>query len=153
MALAKANLVKEIDAMGGAMAAATDEAGIQFRILNSSKGPKVCATRAQGDQVYIKAAIRRRLENQENLTLFQAAVDDRLVQGDEVQGVVTQMGLKFMAKKVVLTAGTFGWQDSCWLQIPCWWSSWRSSGRFFVSQAKRAQTSPGKAEDWYPTPD
>ena len=105
--IGKGHLVKEIDAMGGAMAAATDEAGIQFRILNSSKGPAVRATRAQGDRVLYKAAIRRRLENQENLTLFQAAVDDLLVAGDEVQGVVTQMGLKFMAEKVVLTAGTF----------------------------------------------
>jgi len=105
--IGKGHLVKEIDAMGGAMAAATDEAGIQFRILNSSKGPAVRATRAQGDRVLYKAAIRHRLENQENLTLFQAAVDDLLVEGDEVQGVVTQMGLKFMAKKVVLTAGTF----------------------------------------------
>jgi tRNA uridine 5-carboxymethylaminomethyl modification enzyme len=105
--IGKGHLVKEIDAMGGAMAAATDEAGIQFRILNSSKGPAVRATRAQGDRVLYKAAIRYRLENQENLTLFQAAVDDLLVQGDEVQGVVTQMGLKFMAKQVVLTAGTF----------------------------------------------
>jgi tRNA uridine 5-carboxymethylaminomethyl modification enzyme len=105
--IGKGHLVKEIDAMGGAMAAATDEAGIQFRILNSSKGPAVRATRAQGDRVLYKAAIRRRLENQENLTLFQAAVDDLLVAGDEVRGVVTQMGLKFMAKKVVLTAGTF----------------------------------------------
>ena len=105
--IGKGHLVKEIDAMGGAMAAATDEAGIQFRILNSSKGPAVRATRAQGDRVLYKAAIRRRLENQPNLSLFQAAVDDLLVQGDEVQGVLTQMGLKFMAKKVVLTAGTF----------------------------------------------
>ena len=105
--IGKGHLVKEIDAMGGAMAAATDEAGIQFRILNSSKGPAVRATRAQGDRVLYKAAIRRRLENQANLTLFQAAVDDLLVVGDEVQGVVTQMGLNFMAKKVVLTAGTF----------------------------------------------
>jgi tRNA uridine 5-carboxymethylaminomethyl modification enzyme len=105
--IGKGHLVKEIDAMGGAMAAATDEAGIQFRILNSSKGPAVRATRAQGDRVLYKAAIRRRLENQENLSLFQAAVDDLLVVGDEIQGVVTQMGLKFMAKKVVLTAGTF----------------------------------------------
>ena len=105
--IGKGHLVKEIDAMGGAMAAATDEAGIQFRILNSSKGPAVRATRAQGDRVLYKAAIRRRLENQPNLTLFQAAVDDLLVKGDEVQGVVTQMGLDFMAKKVVLTAGTF----------------------------------------------
>ena len=105
--IGKGHLVKEIDAMGGAMAAATDEAGIQFRILNSSKGPAVRATRAQGDRILYKAAIRRRLENQENLTLFQAAVDDLLVKGDEVQGVVTQMGLEFSAKKVVLTAGTF----------------------------------------------
>ncbi|QKM63764.1 tRNA uridine-5-carboxymethylaminomethyl(34) synthesis enzyme MnmG [Polynucleobacter tropicus] len=105
--IGKGHLVKEIDAMGGAMAAATDEAGIQFRILNSSKGPAVRATRAQGDRVLYKAAIRRRLENQQNLSLFQAAVDDLLVKGDEVQGVITQMGLEFMAKKVVLTAGTF----------------------------------------------
>ena len=105
--IGKGHLVKEIDAMGGAMAAATDEAGIQFRILNSSKGPAVRATRAQGDRILYKAAIRRRLENQPNLSLFQAAVDDLLVDGDEVQGVITQMGLEFMAKKVVLTAGTF----------------------------------------------
>jgi len=105
--IGKGHLVKEIDAMGGAMAAATDEAGIQFRILNSSKGPAVQATRAQGDRILYKAAIRRRLENQVNLTLFQAAVDDLLVRGDEVQGVVTQMGLEFIARKVVLTAGTF----------------------------------------------
>ena len=105
--IGKGHLVKEIDAMGGAMAAATDEAGIQFRILNSSKGPAVQATRAQGDRVLYKAAIRHRLENQENLSLFQAAVDDLLVQGDQVRGVITQMGLEFIAKKVVLTAGTF----------------------------------------------
>jgi tRNA uridine 5-carboxymethylaminomethyl modification enzyme len=105
--IGKGHLVKEIDAMGGAMAAATDEAGIQFRILNSSKGPAVRATRAQGDRILYKAAIRRRLENQPHLTLFQAAVDDLLVKGDVVQGVLTQMGLEFMAKKVVLTAGTF----------------------------------------------
>jgi len=105
--IGKGHLVKEIDAMGGAMAAATDEAGIQFRILNSSKGPAVRATRAQGDRVLYKAAIRRRLENQPNLSLFQAAVDDLLVEGDEVRGVLTQMGLEFQAKKVVLTAGTF----------------------------------------------
>ena len=105
--IGKGHLVKEIDAMGGAMAAATDEAGIQFRILNSSKGPAVRATRAQGDRILYKAAIRRRLEYQPNLSLFQAAVDDLLVHGDEVQGVITQMGLEFMSKKVVLTAGTF----------------------------------------------
>lgn len=105
--IGKGHLVKEIDAMGGAMAAATDEAGIQFRILNSSKGPAVRATRAQADRILYKAAIRRRLENQPNLTLFQAAVDDLLVQGDEIEGVMTQLGLEFRAKKVVLTAGTF----------------------------------------------
>ena len=105
--IGKGHLVKEIDAMGGAMAAATDEAGIQFRILNSSKGPAVRATRAQGDRVLYKAAIRHRLENQPNLSLFQGAVDDLLVKADAVQGVLTQMGLEFLAKKVVLTAGTF----------------------------------------------
>lgn len=105
--IGKGHLVKEIDAMGGAMAAATDEAGIQFRILNSSKGPAVRATRAQGDRILYKAAIRRRLENQKNLSLFQAAVDDLIVVGDAVRGVKTQSGLQFEAKKVVLTAGTF----------------------------------------------
>lgn len=105
--IGKGHLVKEIDAMGGAMAAATDEAGIQFRILNSSKGPAVRATRAQGDRILYKAAIRRRLENQTNLTLFQAAVDDLIVVGDVVRGVTTQTGLRFEAKSVVLTAGTF----------------------------------------------
>jgi tRNA uridine 5-carboxymethylaminomethyl modification enzyme len=105
--IGKGHLVKEIDALGGAMAAATDEAGIQFRILNSSKGPAVRATRAQADRILYKAAIRRRLENQPNLMLFQAAVDDLLVQGDAIEGVMTQLGLEFRAKKVVLTAGTF----------------------------------------------
>ncbi len=105
--IGKGHLVKEIDAMGGAMAAATDEAGIQFRILNSSKGPAVRATRAQGDRILYKAAIRWRLENQSNLSLFQAAVDDLIVVGDVVRGVKTQSGLQFEAKKVVLTAGTF----------------------------------------------
>jgi tRNA uridine 5-carboxymethylaminomethyl modification enzyme len=105
--IGKGHLVKEIDALGGAMASATDEAGIQFRILNSSKGPAVRATRAQADRVLYKAAIRRRLENQENLTLFQAAVDDLIVQGDQVLGAITQIGIRFYAHKVVLTAGTF----------------------------------------------
>ena len=105
--IGKGHLVKEVDALGGAMAAATDEAGIQFRILNSSKGPAVRATRAQADRVLYKAAIRRRLENQPNLTLFQAAVDDLTVSGDRVTGVVTQLGLRFEAESVVLTAGTF----------------------------------------------
>ena len=105
--IGKGHLVKEIDALGGAMAAATDEAGIQFRILNSSKGPAVRATRAQGDRLLYKAAIRRRLENQKNLSLFQAAVDDLIVQGNRVFGVKTQGGLEFRAQAVVLTAGTF----------------------------------------------
>jgi tRNA uridine 5-carboxymethylaminomethyl modification enzyme len=105
--IGKGHLVKEIDALGGAMACATDEAGIQFRILNASKGPAVRATRAQADRVLYKQAIRRRLENQAGLTLFQQAVDDLLVEDDRVAGVVTQIGLKFRARTVVLTAGTF----------------------------------------------
>ena len=105
--IGKGHLVKEIDALGGAMAAATDEAGIQFRILNGSKGPAVRATRAQADRVLYRAAIRRRLENQPNLWLFQQAVDDLMVEGDRVVGAVTQVGLRFRARAVVLTAGTF----------------------------------------------
>ncbi len=109
--IGKGHLVKEVDAMGGAMALATDEGGIQFRILNSSKGPAVRATRAQADRVLYKAAIRRMLENQPNLWLFQQAVDDLMVesdgQGDRVVGAVTQVGVRFRAKTVVLTAGTF----------------------------------------------
>src|SRR5688572_1967780 len=105
--IGKGHLVKEIDALGGAMAAATDEAGIQFRILNGSKGPAVRATRAQADRVLYKAAIRRRLENQPNLSLFQQAVDDLMVEGDRVVGAVTQVGIRFRARTVVLTAGTF----------------------------------------------
>ncbi len=105
--IGKGHLVKEVDALGGAMAAATDEAGIQFRILNSSKGPAVRATRAQADRVLYKAAIRHRLENQPNLSLFQQAVDDLMVEGDRVVGAVTQIGIKFRARAVVLTAGTF----------------------------------------------
>ena len=105
--IGKGHLVKEVDALGGAMAAATDEAGIQFRILNGSKGPAVRATRAQADRVLYKAAIRHRLENQPNLWLFQQAVDDLLLEGDRVAGAVTQIGLRFRASAVVLTAGTF----------------------------------------------
>ncbi len=105
--IGKGHLVKEIDALGGAMAAATDEAGIQFRILNSSKGPAVRATRAQADRILYKAAIRHRLENQPNLTLFQQAVDDLMVEGHRVVGAVTQVGIRFRGKAVVLTAGTF----------------------------------------------
>ncbi|MDO6386615.1 tRNA uridine-5-carboxymethylaminomethyl(34) synthesis enzyme MnmG [Uliginosibacterium sp. 31-12] len=105
--IGKGHLVKEVDALGGAMAEATDEGGIQFRILNASKGPAVRATRAQADRILYKAAIRRRLENQPNLTLFQQAVDDITVAGERVTGVVTAIGLRFEAPTVVLTAGTF----------------------------------------------
>ena len=109
--IGKGHLVKEVDALGGAMALATDEGGIQFRILNSSKGPAVRATRAQADRVLYKAAIRRMLENQPNLWLFQQAVDDLMVEsdgtGDRVVGAVTQVGIQFRSRTVVLTAGTF----------------------------------------------
>jgi tRNA uridine 5-carboxymethylaminomethyl modification enzyme len=105
--IGKGHLVKEVDALGGAMALATDEGGIQFRILNSSKGPAVRATRAQADRILYKAAIRRKLENQPNLWLFQQAVDDLMVEGDRVVGAVTQVGIKFRSRTVVLTAGTF----------------------------------------------
>ena len=109
--IGKGHLIKEVDALGGAMALATDEGGIQFRILNSSKGPAVRATRAQADRILYKAAIRHRLENQENLWLFQQAVDDLMVESngteDRVVGAVTQAGVRFRSKTVVLTAGTF----------------------------------------------
>jgi tRNA uridine 5-carboxymethylaminomethyl modification enzyme len=105
--IGKGHLVKEIDALGGAMAEAIDQAGIQFRTLNASKGPAVRATRAQADRILYREAIRTRLENQVNLTLFQQSVDDVLIEADEVIGVVTQMGLHFHARQVVLTAGTF----------------------------------------------
>jgi len=105
--IGKGHLVKEIDALGGAMALAADEAGIQFRILNVSKGPAVRATRAQADRVLYKQAIRRRLENQPNLWLFQQAVDDLTLDGDRVTGVVAQLGMRFGARAVVLTTGTF----------------------------------------------
>ncbi|MGO1232870.1 MAG: tRNA uridine-5-carboxymethylaminomethyl(34) synthesis enzyme MnmG [Marinobacter sp.] len=105
--IGKSHLVKEIDALGGAMAHATDHAGIQFRVLNSRKGPAVRATRAQADRVLYKAAIRHTLENQPNLTLFQQAADDLIVENDQVTGVVSQTGIRFNAKTVVLTTGTF----------------------------------------------
>ena len=105
--IGKGHLVKEVDALGGAMALATDEAGIQFRILNSSKGPAVQATRAQADRLLYKQAIRSRLERQENLTLFQASVDDLILSGDRVTGVLTQSGVRFDGDTVVLTTGTF----------------------------------------------
>ena len=105
--IGKSHLVKEIDALGGAMAQATDKGGIQFRVLNSRKGPAVRATRAQADRVLYKAAVRAILENQPNLDIFQQAVDDLILEGQKVSGVITQMGLKFYAPTVVLTAGTF----------------------------------------------
>ena len=105
--IGKGHLVKEIDALGGVMAKATDRAGIQFRTLNSSKGPAVRATRAQADRQLYRAAVRSVLENQPNLKIFQQACDDLIVENDQVCGVVTQMGLKFKAKSVVLTVGTF----------------------------------------------
>src|SRR6187397_858079 len=105
--IGKGHLVKEIDALGGAMARAADEAGIQFRILNSRKGPAVRATRAQADRVLYRHAIRSRLENQPNLRIFQQAVDDLILEGDRVVGAVTQIGVRFLADAVVLTTGTF----------------------------------------------
>ncbi len=105
--IGKSHLVREIDALGGAMALAADKGGIQFRILNSRKGAAVRATRAQADRIRYKAAIRHTLENQANLDIFQQAADDLIVEGDTVKGVVTQMGIRFDAKTVVLTTGTF----------------------------------------------
>ncbi|WP_431224423.1 tRNA uridine-5-carboxymethylaminomethyl(34) synthesis enzyme MnmG [Serratia sp. L9] len=105
--IGKGHLVKEIDALGGLMAKAIDHAGIQFRILNASKGPAVRATRAQADRVLYRQAVRTALENQPNLMIFQQAVEDLIVENDRVVGAVTQMGLKFRAKAVVLTVGTF----------------------------------------------
>lgn len=105
--IGKSHLVKEIDALGGAMAMATDFSGIQFRTLNGRKGPAVRATRAQADRIRYKAAIRKMLENQPNLTIFQQAVDDLIIKGNRVTGAITQMGLRFSAKTVVVTAGTF----------------------------------------------
>src|SRR5690242_19183354 len=105
--IGKGHLVKEIDALGGAMALAADEAGIQFRTLNGSKGPAVRATRAQADRVLYRRAIRRRLESQANLWLFQSAVDDLALDGDRISGAVTATGVRFGAPAVVLTAGTF----------------------------------------------
>lgn len=105
--IGKGHLVKEVDALGGAMALATDRAGIQFRTLNSSKGPAVRATRAQADRSLYRKAIREVLQNQPNLMVFQQSVEDLIVEGDRVVGAVTKIGLEFKAKSVVLTAGTF----------------------------------------------
>jgi tRNA uridine 5-carboxymethylaminomethyl modification enzyme len=115
--IGKGHLVREIDALGGAMALATDKAGIQFRVLNASKGPAVRATRAQADRLLYKQAIRSMLENQRNLHIFQQAVDDLIVTHHQVRGVVTQMGLHIHAKTVVLTTGTFlGGKIHIWLE-------------------------------------
>src|SRR5256885_7691494 len=103
--IGKGHLVKEIDALGGAMAIAADRAGIQWRTLNASKGPAVRATRCQADRALYRAAIRRKLETEPNLSIFQQSVEDLTLDGDRVTGVVTQMGLKFSAHRVVLTAG------------------------------------------------
>ena len=105
--IGKGHLVRELDALGGAMALAADVAGIHFRVLNGSKGPAVRATRAQADRVLYRAAIRSRLENQAGLKLFQASVDDLIVRLGRVEGVVTQSGVRFYGRTVVLTAGTF----------------------------------------------
>ena len=105
--IGKGHLVKEIDALGGSMATAIDKAGIQFRTLNSSKGPAVRATRAQADRSLYRSAIRDIVEHQDNLTIFQQSCDDLIVENDQVTGVVTQMGLKFHARSVVITVGTF----------------------------------------------
>ena len=105
--IGKSHLVKEVDALGGAMALATDRSGIQIRVLNARKGPAVRATRVQADRIKYKAAVRGILESQENLTIFQQAVDDLIIEQERVTGVITQMGLHFKAKTVVVTAGTF----------------------------------------------
>jgi tRNA uridine 5-carboxymethylaminomethyl modification enzyme len=105
--IGKTHLVKEIDALGGAMALAADKAGIHFRTLNASKGPAVRATRAQADRILYKAAIRKMLESQEHLSIFQQGVDDLIIEGESVQGIVTEMGLRFFAPQVILTTGTF----------------------------------------------
>ena len=105
--IGKSHLVKEVDALGGAMAIAADHGGIQFRVLNSRKGPAVRATRAQADRTRYKAAIREILEKQPNLSIFQQSVDDLIIDKDQVSGVVTQMGLKFFSQTVIVTAGTF----------------------------------------------
>ena len=105
--IGKGHLVKEIDALGGAMACAADDAGIQFRTLNSSKGPAVRATRAQADRSLYRRSVRSRLENQANLWLFQQPVNDLILDGERVTGVVTQLGVRFNARAVVLTIGTF----------------------------------------------
>jgi tRNA uridine 5-carboxymethylaminomethyl modification enzyme len=118
--IGKGHLVKEVDAMGGIMALATDDSGIQFRTLNASKGPAVRATRAQADRLLYKASVRYRLENQPNLTLFQQMAEDLIVEQGQVVGVVTATGWKLYARQVVLTAGTF--LNGNWLAKPFRWA-------------------------------
>ena len=116
--IGKGHLVKEIDALGGVMARAADRAGIQFRTLNASKGPAVRATRAQADRILYKAFVRETLENQANLWLFQQPVEDLVMEGDAVTGVITAMGLTFKARQIVLTVGTFPYRRT----KLCWWT-------------------------------
>ena len=142
--IGKSHLVKEVDALGGAMATATDLGGIQFRVLNARKGPAVRATRAQADRTLYKAAIREILENQPNLSIFQQAVDDLILEGDRVVGAKTQMGLSFYAKTVVLTAGTFlGGQIHVGLQN---YSGGRAGDPPSVSLAQRLRELPLRVE-------
>ena len=119
--IGKSHLVKEVDALGGAMARATDRAGIQFRLLNRRKGPAVRATRVQADRVLYRNAIRQMLESQPNLSIFQQPVDDLLIEKGRVAGAVTQMGLVFRAPRVILTSGTFsGRKDTHWAREQLW---------------------------------
>lgn len=142
--IGKGHLVKEIDALGGAMAIAADKGGIQFRTLNSSKGPAVRATRAQADRQLYRAAIRNILENQPNLKIFQQSCDDLVVENNKVTGVVTQMGLTFKAKSVVLTVGTFlGGQIHIGLQSH---SGGRAGDPPSIALAKRLRELPFKVD-------
>ncbi len=151
--IGKGHLVKEIDALGGAMAAAADEAGIQFRILNASKGPAVRATRAQADRVLYRQAIRSRLENQPNLWLFQQAVDDLILDGDRIKGVVTQLGVRFQARAVILTTGTFlGGLVHVGLQNYAGGTRRRPAGRHARCSIARAASAGRASEDRNATP-
>ena len=146
--IGKSHLVKEIDALGGAMAHATDLAGIQFRVLNSRKGPAVRATRAQADRVLYKAAIRHTLENQSNLTLFQQAADDLIVENDQVTGVVSQTGIRFNAKTVGTDDRHFPWW--CyphWHAATLWRPSWRCARQCAGSAFTGVAVQCGPAEN------
>ncbi len=149
--IGKGHLVKEVDAMGGAMALATDRAGIQFRILNSSKGPAVRATRAQADRILYKAAIREMLENQPNLWLFQQAVDDLLVEGDRVVGAVTQIGIQFRALCGGADRGdVFGRKNPRWPAQPRRRPRGRPSFHGLVRTLERIEVAPGPLETGTP---